>query len=198
VRHTVVGILHDAVVKGYLVEPAPEPGSAAVPGFGSGKGRVTSLLQRMLQLADSRDEDESTKELIANMFSALWFGTCKPSDDASLLLFSPDATSALSPFPVAAAPAPLLSSSLEVASIPKPALGRRASSTPAAVGARGGRDAAAEAKLAVMLAERSIAQIVELVLSVDSTDWLASMVRRLLYGGDDKGDPRAGERKVRL
>jgi hypothetical protein len=49
-----------------------------------------------------------------------------------------------------------------------------------------------------LMADRSIAQIVELVQTENDTVWLAAILKRLLYGGDDVGDPRMAEKKVRV
>jgi hypothetical protein len=57
-------------------------------------------------------------------------------------------------------------------------------------------DLASPRPAVTLLADRSVAQIVDLVQAEDTTVWLKAMLSRLLYGGNDVGDPRMLEKKV--
>jgi hypothetical protein len=152
------------------------------------------------------------------MFSAVWFGRCKITQATlTLTLTSPEPvgegllspSAFLSPQPSAggasagagsARPAgttPRRGASVAEDAAPLSASGSLPAVTPLPPAGRADDAAGAEAPPVVTLvADRSIAQIVELVQNEDSTGWLQSMLRRLLYGGDDVGDPRMGDKKV--
>ncbi len=169
--------------------------------------------------ADRKEEEESTKEMVADMFNALWFGRstistttfslpfASPEGGAGVDFFSPTNTGGrgemLSP---AAAPTPVgvtprrhrgltaLANDGFFASVNTPLPALRVDVD--AANADATTAAASVAPCVTMLADRSVAQIVHLVNTEDNTGWLAAMIKRLLYGGDDIGDPRMGERKV--
>ena len=152
--------------------------------------------------ADRKDEDERTKVLITDMFNSLWFGRAKITT-AFLPPTSPEPEGLVSPLAAVVSPRPTptprrlgrATSSAEELPVVTPL--QSSHSAPGAIGTTGEDvDGAPTPRPITLVADRSIAQIVDLVASEDSTGWLYTMIRRLLYGGDDVGDPRMADKKV--
>jgi hypothetical protein len=150
--------------------------------------------------ANVKGEDDTIKKVIADVFSALWFGRAVVSSAVLAELTSPDGKAVLSPGEPFASPAPVdgvtprkLARAVTAAVSDAPAITplQKSKSAPDVVGAtNAGAGGPTSPRVVAQQASRSVAQIVDLVEKVPSTDWLLGLIRRLLYGGDDGGAPR--------
>lgn len=149
--------------------------------------RMLKASARLLQVANKPSEDERTKDMIKEVFEALWFKASKlPVPSRTLPPLLP--TSSMSTDGDLMTPVLCRLSSDFEEETPGSALAepvtpiRPVPSTP--ITPRNKSIANAE------VAQSKAELIVSLVHLEGSTDWLASMVKRFIYGSDVNWDPR--------
>jgi hypothetical protein len=188
VRQNVVKLIRDVI---FNDAAEADDGDALVKGK---QQRMLKASAKLLQVANKPGEDERTKDMIKEVFETLWFKAAKPPmPPRSLLPLLP--SSSLSTDGDLLTPVLCrLSSDFEEgtpgSTIVEPLTPiRPVLATP--VTPRNKSIANAD------VAQSKAALIVSLVHLEGSTDWLASMVKRFIYGSDVNWDPRLKSKQAR-